>query len=140
MKLIRLVHKNIAHFLEKDLMLGCSLYQGCPFFYGFDAVAAAIIESPVYSALGEIPPTILAVEYTVPENSLQVVDDTPIYGDYTVGNHYLGKWVDRFLKSKVALVAAYPSKHWARQQNYIINPKHELFREVEITDIRSIYR
>jgi hypothetical protein len=90
--------------------------------------------------LGKIPPTILTVEYTVPDNSSQVVNDKPIYGDYSRGNHYLGKWVDRFLKSKVALVAAYPSKYWARQQNYIINPKHELFREVEITYIRSIYR
>lgn len=140
MKLIRLVHKNVAYLLEKDMMFGYSLYQGSPFFYGFDAVSAAIIESPVYAALGEIPPTILAVEYTVPDHAIHAINHTAVYGNYARDNDHLGEWVGGFLKNNVALVAAFPSKHWARLQNYIVNPGHALFQEVKITDIRNIYR
>ncbi|RPD41276.1 hypothetical protein [Chitinophaga barathri] len=142
MKLFRFAHENVAHLLVKDALLGCSLHSGSPFFYAFDSVPSAIIESPVYTALGEIPPKILTVEYTVPEGSLYVMNQpgSPVHGDYSRGNYYLGEWVSGFLKKNAALLAAYPSKHWVWQQNYIVNPKHELFRQVRITDIRSIHR
>lgn len=140
MKLIRLVHKKEAHKLAEKPLTGCTLYRGNPFFCGFDAVSAAIIESQVYMALGEIPPSILVVEYVIPDNSLHVFNELPVYEDYAHGSHHLGAWVRGFLKDKAALVAAFPSKHWARQLNYIVNPRHELFPKVEISEIRKIYR
>jgi hypothetical protein len=140
MKLIRFVHKNKAYNVAKEPLLSCALYSGHPFFYGFDTVAAAIIENPAYMALGEIPPSILAVEYTLPDSSIHLINEHAVYGDYSRGNHYLGEWVAEFLKTNAALVAAFPSKHWANQQNYIVNPKHELFRYTKINDIQKIYR
>ena len=142
MKLYRFVHENVVHLLMNDPLHSCALYKGCPYFYAFNAVAAAIIESPVYSALGEIPRTIVAIEYTVPDTSLYIVKDSPVYGDYSRGIYHLGKWAGGFFKNNLALLAVFPSKHWAwaQVQNYIVNPRHELFRDVKIADIHNIYR
>lgn len=142
MKLVRFVHGSMLHIVKADPLRSCCVYRGFPFIYTFGAVSSAILESPVYCALGEFPRTIYAVEYTVPEGSLYNLNRSPdyVYGDYIRGNYYLGDWVEGFLKGNAALVAAFPSKHWVRQQNYILNPKHDLFSEVKISSVRSIYR
>ncbi|RPD42969.1 RES domain-containing protein [Chitinophaga barathri] len=141
MKLFRLVHENVTPLLEKNPVYGCSLHTGRPFFYGFEGIAGAILESSIYFSLYEVPPTIVSVEYDLPDESLHTIkDNSPdLYGNYARGNDRLGAWVADFLHNNVALVAAFPSKHWARQRNYIINPKHDLFQQVKISDIRSVY-
>lgn len=142
MKLIRFVHRKVVHLLKNDPLHTCALYNGMPYFYVFDAVATAIVESPVYVALGKIPSTIVAVEYTAPDTSLHVVKEIPVYGYYTHGINHLGRWAGSFLQNNTALLAAFPSKYWAGVQvrNYIVNPRHDLFGQMVIMDIHSIYR
>ena len=142
MNLFRFVHENVAHLVRDEPLRGCVAYNGSPYFYGFIRTDSAIIESPIWHALDEVPRTLLAVEYAFPDESIYAVKDKPVFGDYTRGNHHLGKWVDDFLKKKTALLAVFPSKHWAwaKVENYIVNPRHDLFRQVKIVDFHRIYR
>ena len=138
----RFAHKTVVQLYTDNPLYGCNSHNGHPYFFLYDHLAGAILESQLHSLLGRIPNSILAVVYEVPDIECFKVESPQIYGDLSKGVFLLGEWVLDFLQDEVSLIAKFPSKHygWAMCMNYIINPKHRFFSCVRIVDIISIYR
>lgn len=137
MKLYRLAHKDLVFQLENNPLLGCVSNGKHPFFCAFDSVASAILESCGHRTLGKLSPNLCFVEFRLPDHCwISTIHDEAIIdpsGGIFSGSP--GARARQFLQDKKALVAAFPSLHWQHQLNYLINPRHPLFKEITITKI-----
>lgn len=142
MRFYRFAHTKVVQSYIDNPLFGCNSHYGHPYFYLYDHLAGAILESQLYTILGRIPNSIITVVYEVPEMDYFNVETPQIYGDFSKGVNHLGDWAMDFLHDEVSLIAKFPSKHygWAKCMNYIINPKHKFFYCVSIVDIINIYR
>ncbi len=84
-----------------------------------------------------MPHSFCFVEFRLPDHCwISTIQDEsiidPVEGTFT---GYPGTKAQQFLQERKALVASFPSFHWRAQLNFLINPRHPLFKEITITKI-----
>ncbi|WP_343701121.1 RES family NAD+ phosphorylase [Chitinophaga sp.] len=105
--------------------------------YVFDSWPLCILESNIYAATGKLPPTMVISELDVPDGSCELFDEESLPPHWREEPRPPAalEFGSAVLQAGRTLVVGFPSIYWPGQKNYLLNPKHELMKEVSIVKV-----
>ncbi len=140
MELFKLGHREDAFDLKgADMENGRWNYADDHCIYVFDSWPLCILESNIYTTTGKLPPTMVISVLDVPDGScMQFGEDSlpPGWRNEPRPKACLDLG-SAALRAAGALLLEFPSLYWPGQKNYLLNPRHDLMKEVSIIRIEK---
>lgn len=142
MKVFRLSKSKFSHDLSgkgAELAGGRWNSKGKAVLYTSQSRALCTAEIAVHTPLGNIPRDYEIVEISIPDSIISIkeieISVLPIDWKSIPNSHSSQEIGDKFLSENKFLVFKVPSVVVQGEFNYLINPAHPRFKEVEITSI-----
>ncbi|WP_192348372.1 RES family NAD+ phosphorylase [Algoriphagus sp. Y33] len=142
MRVFSLSKKKFSHDLSgkgAELAGGRWNSKGKAVLYTSQSRALCTAEIAVHTPLGNIPRDYEIVEINVPDSILSIdeieITELPIDWKSIPHSHASQEIGDKFLSENKFLVFKVPSVVVLGEFNFLINPAHRRFNEVEITSI-----
>ena len=142
MRVLSLSKKKFSHDLSgkgAELAGGRWNSKGKAVLYTSQSRALCTAEIAVHTPLGNIPRDYEIVEINVPDSILSIdeieITELPIDWKSIPHSHASQEIGDKFLSENKFLVFKVPSVVVLGEFNFLINPAHRRFNEVEITSI-----
>ncbi|MEH6681126.1 MAG: RES family NAD+ phosphorylase [Sediminicola sp.] len=131
---------------KKDLSgSGAELYggrwnnKGTKMLYTASSIALAMTEVAVHLPYGLLPTDYFVVSIKVPDVDMAVVSEKELEGTGWQSHppsHITQAIGDRFVAQNKMLILKVPSVVVPGDFNYLLNPQHPFFSEVEIVEVR----
>lgn len=139
MKLYRIVNEEIISDLSKFPKRYCTYHEYMPVIFAYQSVAEAILMLQTTAGGRLYFDRYLVLQYELPDVNIYDIS-CEFNSVYTLfgSKNCLGSWCDAFLQEKLCLLARFPSNQWNGQFNYIINPLHDQFSAVVISDVHPV--
>lgn len=109
---------------------------GIALLYTGESRALCATEVAVHIPYGITPLDYCIVTIEIPDISFEYIEEKELKKDWRTFPHqsYTKLYGDNFVKRNDHLVLRVPSAVIQREYNYLVNPKHKLFKKVKIID------
>lgn len=114
--------------------------RGKKALYTAESISLALLEVAVHLGLDLLPTDYCIIEIEFPDTApIKVLDKSTLIADWDAipHAHYSQRIGDVFLEENAFLVLKTPSAIVTQEFNYIINPNHSRFNEVQLISIEA---